>query len=141
MSQPSQSPDTSHVSDIRRPGRDAARRTSGRVTGFEPTASSSRTRVQRDDQYQRVPARPNLATALNNLGNRLDAVGRREEALAATEEAVDHYRALAQANPAAYLPNLTTTLNNLGVRLNAVGRREEAKIAWAEAVGLNVGIE
>jgi hypothetical protein len=27
------------------------------VAGFEPTASSSRTRVERDDQYQRVPSR------------------------------------------------------------------------------------
>ncbi len=27
------------------------------VAGFEPTASSSRTRVERDDQCQRVPSR------------------------------------------------------------------------------------
>jgi hypothetical protein len=27
------------------------------VAGFEPTASSSRTRVERDDEYQRVPPR------------------------------------------------------------------------------------
>jgi hypothetical protein len=27
------------------------------VAGFEPTASSSRTRVERNDPYQRVPSR------------------------------------------------------------------------------------
>ena len=74
--------------------------------------------------------------ALNNLGIRLNAVGRREEALAPTEEAVAIRRALAQANPAAYLPNLASALNNLGIRLNAVGRREEALAPTEEAVAI-----
>jgi tetratricopeptide (TPR) repeat protein len=50
------------------------------------------------------------------------------------EEAVEHYRRLAQANPAAYLPDLAGSLNNLGIRLDAVGRREEALAPTEEAV-------
>ncbi len=44
--------------------------------------------------------------ALNNLGIRLSNLGRREQALQATEEAVELYRRLAAANPAAFEPDL-----------------------------------
>jgi len=39
--------------------------------------------------------------------------GDRDAALVSITEAVDHYRRLAQANPAAYLPDLAGSLNNL----------------------------
>ncbi|MGQ9494610.1 MAG: tetratricopeptide repeat protein, partial [Anaerolineae bacterium] len=44
------------------------------------------------------------------------------------------YRALAQANPQAFLPDLAGSLNNLGNVLSNVGRREEALAAYEEAV-------
>src|SRR5262249_50330650 len=59
---------------------------------------------------------------------------RREEALTATTEAVQIYRRLAQANPAAYDPDLALSLNNLGNRLSGLGRREDALTATTEAV-------
>jgi Flp pilus assembly protein TadD len=64
---------------------------------------------------------------LSNLGIHLDAVGRREGAFALTEQAVEHYRRLAQTNPAAYLPGLAMSLSNLGIQLDAVGRWKEAQ--------------
>ena len=59
---------------------------------------------------------------MNNLGHRLSRPGRRDEALAPTDEAVDIYRRLAQANPAAFVPDLARSLNNLGIRLSGLGR-------------------
>ncbi|QNP67978.1 tetratricopeptide repeat protein [Streptomyces genisteinicus] len=44
-----------------------------------------------------------------------------------------HYRALAEANPDAYLPHLAMSLNNLSTRLGRVGRRSEALAAIEEA--------
>ncbi|MEV6125139.1 tetratricopeptide repeat protein, partial [Streptomyces sp. NPDC052077] len=44
------------------------------------------------------------------------------------------YRALAKANPDAYLPNLATSLNNLSNRLGEVGRRAEGLTAAEEAL-------
>lgn len=55
-----------------------------------------------------------LAGWLNGLGIRLSVVGWREEALAPATEAVEIYRRLAEANPAAHLPSLATSLDNLG---------------------------
>ncbi|MEU5130000.1 hypothetical protein AB0G96_28310, partial [Streptomyces mobaraensis] len=52
----------------------------------------------------------------------------------AIQEAADHYRALAQTNPDAYLPDLATSLNNLSIQLGEVGRREEGLTAIQEAV-------
>src|SRR6185437_14117477 len=56
--QPSQAPDTSHVSDIWRRGRTPTRGPSGRVSGFEPTVSSSRTagRAVNGGYFRRSPA-------------------------------------------------------------------------------------
>ena len=52
------------------------------------------------------------------------------------EEAVELYRRLAAANPAAYEPHLADSLNNLSIRLADAGRREEALAAIEEAVGI-----
>ncbi|MBD0675155.1 tetratricopeptide repeat protein [Streptomyces sp. CBMA156] len=46
-----------------------------------------------------------------------------------------HYRALARADPDAYLPDLARALNNLAVRLGEAGRRAEGLAAIQEAVG------
>ncbi len=62
------------------------------------------------------------AQALGMLGYALSALGRREEALAATQEAVEHYRALAQAHPQAFLPDLAMSLGVHGSVLLALGR-------------------
>ncbi|MFI9724679.1 ATP-binding protein, partial [Streptomyces sp. NPDC052396] len=80
---------------------------------------------------------PDLAMSLNNLSVDLGEVGRREEGLAAIREAADHYRALAEANPDAYLPDLAGALNNLSIRLGEVGRREEGLAAIREAADHN----
>ncbi|MET9347714.1 hypothetical protein, partial [Streptomyces termitum] len=45
-----------------------------------------------------------------------------------------HYRALAKANPDAYLPDLATSLSNLSNRLGGVGQRAEGLAAMEEAV-------
>lgn len=50
------------------------------------------------------------ARYLNNLGNRLSQAGDKQAALTPAREAVQHYRALAEADPAAYLPNLAGSL-------------------------------
>jgi hypothetical protein len=84
--------------------------------------------------HQSNPATLNrYATSLNNLSIRLGDLGRREEGLAAIEEAVDAYRRLAGANPAAYLPDLATSLNNLSADLGDLGRHEDAARAAEDA--------
>ncbi|MGW1219300.1 ATP-binding protein, partial [Streptomyces californicus] len=60
--------------------------------------------------------------------------GRRAEGLEAVEEAVTIRRALAEANPDAYLPDLAGALNNLAVDLGEAGRRAEGLEAVEEAV-------
>ncbi|MFJ9692629.1 tetratricopeptide repeat protein [Kitasatospora sp. NPDC101183] len=47
-----------------------------------------------------------------------------------------HYRALAVADPDAYLPDLAAALNNLSVRLGALGRWAEGLTAVEEAVAI-----
>jgi tetratricopeptide (TPR) repeat protein len=64
----------------------------------------------------------------------LSNLGRREQALGATEEAVEIYRGLAAANPAAFETDLAKALNNLGMGLSNLGRREPALQATEEAV-------
>src|SRR5262245_10737928 len=49
-------------------------------------------------------------------------------------EAVEVYRRLAAANPAAFEPNLSTALNNLGTRWPELGRRDAGLAATVEAV-------
>ena len=72
----------------------------------------------------------------NNLSIRLSDVGERKVALVAAREAVELYRGLAEASPAAYTPNLAASLNNLATILSAVGERNEALEAAREAVRL-----
>ncbi|MFF0061390.1 hypothetical protein ACFYRC_07550, partial [Streptomyces sp. NPDC005279] len=66
------------------------------------------------------------STSLNNLSNQQGDTGDRDAALASITEAVDHYRALAQASPAAYLPDLATSLNNLSNQQGDTGDRDAA---------------
>ncbi len=65
--------------------------------------------------------------------HRWATAGRGNERLAAIEAAVEVYRRLAGANPAAYEPDLAMSLNNLSNRLAEAGRRDEAEAAAAEA--------
>ena len=78
--------------------------------------------------------------SLNNLSSRLAEDGQREEALAAIQAAVEIYRRLAAANPAAYEPALAMSLNNLSSRLAEDGQRERGPGApsrrrWRSTVG------
>jgi hypothetical protein len=61
--------------------------------------------------------------SLNNLANALSETGDRDGALTIISEAVDVYRRLAQAQPAAFTPDLAGSLNNLANRLRETGRR------------------
>ena len=63
-------------------------------------------------------------------------MGERNEALEAAREAVELYRGLAKASPAAYTPDLAGSLNNLATFLSEVGERNEALEAAREAVEL-----
>ena len=63
-------------------------------------------------------------------------MGERNEALEAAREAVELYRGLAEATPAAYTPNLAASLNNLANILSEVGKQDEALEAAREAVRL-----
>jgi hypothetical protein len=67
---------------------------------------------------------------------RLGEAGRRDGGLAAVQEAVETYRALAEASPAACLPYLATSLNNLSVRLGEAGETARATAATVEADGI-----
>ncbi|MFF0061391.1 hypothetical protein ACFYRC_07555, partial [Streptomyces sp. NPDC005279] len=75
-----------------------------------------------------------LAQLLQRLSHRQSNTGDRDAALASITEAVDHYRSLAQASPAAYLPDLATSLNNLSVQQSATGNRDAALASITEAV-------
>jgi len=87
-----------------------------------------------DVSAERDPVR--RARYLLKLANRLSDVGRSGEALEVAQEAVDLYRELAQASPAAYTPNLAGALNNLAKFLSEVGRSGEALEVAQEAVDL-----
>ena len=75
-----------------------------------------------------------LAGWWNNLSVRQSDTGDRTGALASSTEAVEHYRRLAEASPAAYLPNLAMSLNNLSVQQSATGDRDGALTSITEAV-------
>jgi hypothetical protein len=66
----------------------------------------------------------------------LGDVGRQHEGLAAIQEAVRIRRALAKANPDAYLPDLANSLNHLSLRFGEVGRLDEGLSTVTEAVGI-----
>jgi len=75
-----------------------------------------------------------LARLWNILSVRQGALGQRAEALASIAEAARMCRALADANPSAFLPDLAVSLNNLSVRQGDMGQRAEALASIAEAV-------
>ena len=87
-----------------------------------------------DVSAERDPVR--RARYLLKLANRLSDVGRSGEALEVAREAVDLYRVLAQASPAAYTPDLARSLNNLATILSEAGRSGEALEVAQEAVDL-----
>jgi hypothetical protein len=74
------------------------------------------------------------AGLLNNLSLRLSESGDRAGALRAIEEAVQRYRRLAEAQPAAFEPALAMSLNNLSNGLSDSGDRAGALRAIEEAV-------
>ncbi|MFJ5893384.1 tetratricopeptide repeat protein [Streptomyces californicus] len=78
-------------------------------------------------------------TAVSDLVTLHDRLPRTSQRLARTaiqlvEAITKNYRALAEANPDAYLPDLAGALNNLSVRLGEAGRRAEGLDAIEEAV-------
>jgi tetratricopeptide (TPR) repeat protein len=79
-------------------------------------------------------APPTLANLLVRVSHRASDTGDRAGALEAITEAVEHYRRLAQANPAAYLPDLAASLNNLSVQQSGTGDRAGALGSITEAV-------
>ncbi|WP_306334706.1 tetratricopeptide repeat protein [Streptomyces sp. KL118A] len=81
-------------------------------------------------------ARAARASWLNNLSVRLSEMGEREDARRAISEAVDLYRALAEADPAAFLPHLAMFLSNQSNRLSDTGERAAALASVTEAVEL-----
>ncbi len=78
--------------------------------------------------------RSNAARLWNNLSVRQSEMGQRAEALTSIAEAVRIRRALAEANPDAFLPNLAMSLNNQANRQSEMGQRAEALTSIAEAV-------
>ena len=72
----------------------------------------------------------------NNLSIRLSDVGERKAALVAAREAVELYRGLAEASPAAYTPDLAASLSNLANCLSSMGDRDRALVVAREAVEL-----
>ena len=108
----------------------------GTLHGLALIAAKRTTDRLRADDALGQDSRARYAGAVNNLAVRLADVGRREEALDAAQQAVDLYRDLASASPAAYLPDLAAAVNNLALRLADMGRREEALAAAEEAVAI-----
>ncbi|MEU1520518.1 hypothetical protein ABZ490_51970, partial [Streptomyces sp. NPDC005811] len=75
-----------------------------------------------------------LAEHLQRISHRRFTVGDRQGALASVTEAVDHYRTLTQANPAAHLPDLAGSLHTLSNRQSGTGDRQAALASVTEAV-------
>ncbi|WP_143196374.1 caspase family protein, partial [Streptomyces sp. CB03578] len=67
-----------------------------------------------------------LAHALGDLAMSWSEDGRREEALPLSQEATGLHRALAEADPGAYLPDLAGSLNNLATCQSSNGDRQGA---------------
>jgi hypothetical protein len=79
-----------------------------------------------------------LAPCLGTLGTVLSNLGERESAKTHYLEALQIYRRLAQAHPAAYEPDVATTLNNLGTVLSDLGEIQKARDCYAEALHIFV---
>ncbi|WP_346775017.1 caspase family protein, partial [Streptomyces sp. ADI91-18] len=75
-----------------------------------------------------------LAHALGDLAMSWSEDGRREEALPLSQEATGLHRALAEADPGAYLPDLAGSLNNLATCQSSNGDRQGALTTITEAV-------
>ncbi|MEE1766199.1 hypothetical protein, partial [Streptomyces sp. SP18BB07] len=75
-----------------------------------------------------------LAEQLQRTSHRQGAIGDWQAALVSITEAVDHYRALTRANPAAHLPDLAVSLNNLSGCQSDTGDRQAALVSITEAV-------
>ncbi|QTL37949.1 tetratricopeptide repeat protein [Pseudoalteromonas viridis] len=75
-----------------------------------------------------------LAMSLNNLAVRQSDLGQREVALASATEAVEHYSALAENRPDAFLPDLAVSLNTLATLQSSLGQHEAAHTSALEAV-------
>ncbi|MFC8720960.1 tetratricopeptide repeat protein [Kitasatospora sp. NPDC057198] len=81
----------------------------------------------------------NPGTALDDLIALHDRLPHSSQRLARTavdltQTITNRYRALAEANPDAYLPDLAASLNNLSNRLGEMGRRADGLAAIEEAV-------
>ena len=74
--------------------------------------------------------------SLGNLAGVQSETGNRDGALATSCDAVELYRKLAQANPAAYTPDLARSLYVLTMALAATDDSLKAKEAAREAVQL-----
>jgi tetratricopeptide (TPR) repeat protein len=84
---------------------------------------------------------PQKVSLSNNLGIRLSELGRQEDALQATTEAVDIYRSLAQANPAAFEPDLAQGLQAFAwVRATEQTELAEALLAAQESITIYEGL-
>ena len=77
-----------------------------------------------------------LAELLARVSARAGDAGDRGGALASITEAVEHYRRLAEAGPAAYLPDLAGSLNNLSNHQSETGDRGGALASITEAVDI-----
>ncbi|MGH3937794.1 MAG: hypothetical protein ACRDTG_04040 [Pseudonocardiaceae bacterium] len=75
-----------------------------------------------------------LAELLQRVGTRASDAGDRAGALVSITEAVDSYRQLAGANPAAFLPGLAMSLHNLSNRQSEIGQADAAASSWHAAI-------
>ncbi len=126
----------SQDSSVRQVIKEALPLTSVALLSLSTTVTKSLLEQAKIDEpkYSTESSRNNLAGLWNDLSVRLGGMGQRPEALAAIQEAVTIRRALAQANPDAFLPDLAMSLNNLSNRQSAMGQRAEALAAIQEAV-------
>jgi len=89
-----------------------------------------------NSEIQQETAWADQANTLVSLGKRLNVAKDIIGSIEAFKKALDIYRRLAKANPAAYEPDLARSLNNLSNRLSDVGDREGALEAIREAVDI-----
>jgi tetratricopeptide (TPR) repeat protein len=89
------------------------------------------------DDGPRTAAGPGvLAYALASLGSAQSAAGREQDALATTRKAVEHYRTLADTNPASFRQKLVEVLLDQVLQQFRLGLLEEARATAEEAVAI-----
>ena len=71
---------------------------------------------------------------LGDIGASLAQLGERSAALSHLQQALEIYRRLADAEPAAFEPDVAMTLNNLGALLSDLGDRAGAREKYEEAL-------